>query len=226
MRIRWAAAVAGTGLLLPGILGASADARHAALPAGNLVKNPGGEFPFGGTFVTANIKPAAWKVDAPTKGDKGVQVVRYGPDNRLIAPDVSKAIGGGRSYLVGGYPSKVATASQTISVGKAAPEIDAGRVKTCLSAFLGGSKNSPSSARIDLKYLDQKEAGLGRLRIGPVTRGARLDAGTMKLRKAEGKVPARTRALLVTFTAISGAGLNYGSADNISVTLTKGTCPK
>ncbi len=227
MRVRWAVVLVGAGLVLLGSLAASAGAGRTALPAGNLVKNPGGEFPVGGAFWTAGIQPYVWKVEGLPAGQKGVQVVRYNSsDSRLLELAVSKKIKGGRNYFQGGYPSQVATAFQTISVSKAAPQIKAGGVKACLSAFLGAAKNSPSTARVDLKYLNEAGAVVGKLSVGPVTRGSRLDAGTLLFRAKEGKVPAKTRQLLVTFTAISGEGTNLGAADNISVILTKGACPK
>ncbi len=159
--------------------------------------------------------------------NKGVQVVRYQPNNsNLLDTAVSKSVKGGRNYFQGGYPSKVATAFQTISVSKAASEIGAGKVKACLSAYLGAAKNSPSTARVDLAYLNEAGKAVGKLRVGPVTRGTRLDAGTLLYRAKEGKVPAKTRSLLVTFTATSGPSVNLGAADNISVILTKSACPK
>ncbi len=224
MRYGWG--VVGGGLVLLGILAASAGAGQTALPNGNLVKNPGAEFPVGGAFWTAGIQPYAWEVD-PLTHEKGVQSVRYNStDSRLLGKDVSKKVKGGISYFVGGYPSKVSTAFQTINVSKAGPQISAGGVKACLSAYLGAAKNSPSTARVDLKYLTEAGAVVGKLRVGPVTRGSRLDAGTLLFRGKEGKVPAKTRQLMVTFVAISGPSTNLGAADNISVVLTKGACPK
>ncbi len=228
MRYRSAAVVLAAGLLLVGILATSAGAGQTALPAGNLVKNPGGEFPVGGGSWTSGVQPYAWKFSAVPANQKGVQVVRYkaNGDSSLLATAVSKGIKGGRNYFQGGYPSKVATAFQTISVSKAASEIGAGGVKACLSAYLGAAKNSPSTARVDLAYLNEAGKPVGKLRVGPVTRGTRLDAGTLLYRAKEGKVPAKTRSLLVTFTATSGPSTNLGAADNISVILTKGACPK
>lgn len=227
MRARWTASLAATGLLLMGVLAGSVGARQSALPAGNLVKNPGAEFPLGAkTPWGTPVKPAAWTVEGVGR-DKGVQVVRYGTDPRLMDTALSKEIGGGRNYFHGGYPSSASMAFQTIDVSRAAADFRAGGVKACVSAYLGGSKNTSGSARLDLQFLNATESPLGRVRIPAVTRGARLDAGTMKLRKAEGKVPANTRHLLVTLTTASGGGPdNRGSADNISVVLTKGACPK
>lgn len=219
--------VAAVGLAVAGVLAGSVGARQGALPAGNLVKNAGGEVPFGGDFWTRNILPAVWVQDEEDDDrGKGVQVVRYGKDSRLLDPALSAAIGGGRNFFSGGYPSGIATAYQMIDVSGAAAEIDAGGVKSCLSAYLGGAKNTPTTARVDLQFLGEDGSGLGALRIGPVTRGQRLDVGTLLRRASEAGVPANTRQLKVSFTAESGGGpSNVGYADNISVALVKdGPC--
>jgi hypothetical protein len=216
--------LAAAGLVLVGVLAGSVGAQGSALPVGNLVKNPGGEVPLGGDFWTRNIEPAVWvQVTDEDERGKGVQVVRYGKDSRLLDASLSAAIGGGRNFFSGGYPSRIATAYQMLDVSGAAPEIDAGGVKSCLSAYLGGSKNSPTTARVDLQFLGEDGSVLGALRIGPVTRGQRLDAGTLLRRASEKGVPANTRQLKVSFTAESGGGpSNVGYADNISVAVIKG----
>lgn len=217
-------ALAGAGAVLLAATATAALTVRTALPAGNLVKNPGGEVPFGGDFWTRNIEPAVWvQVTDDDERGKGVQVVLYGKDPRLLDKSLSAAIGGGRNFFSGGYPSRIATAYQMLDVSGAAPEIDAGGVKSCLSAYLGGSKNNPTTARVDLQFLGEDGSVLGSLRIGPVTRGQRLDAGTLLRRASEKGVPANTRQLKVSFTAESGGGpSNVGYADNISVALVKG----
>jgi multidrug efflux pump subunit AcrA (membrane-fusion protein) len=224
--MRWMTAMAAAGMLLAGLVVGSAGGGSTALPPGNLVKNPGGEVPFGGDFWTRGIEPAVWvqATDDDERG-KGVQVVLYGKDPRLLDKKLSAAIGGGRNFFSGGYPSRVATAYQMIAVGGAASDIDGGGVKSCLSAYLGGQERSAVTARVDLQFLSEDGSVLGQLRIGPVTRGQRLDAGTLLFRASEQKVPANTRQLKVSFTAESDGGPNnVGYADNISVALTKGSC--
>jgi hypothetical protein len=227
LNVRSIFVMAAAGLVVVGVLAGSVGAGQAALPAGNLVKNPGGEVPFGGDFWTRNIAPAVWQKenDPADERAQGVQVVRYGKDSRLLESALSAAIGGGRNFFSGGYPSRIATAYQVINVSGAASEIDAGGVKSCLSAHLGGAKDSPTTARVDLQFLGDDESVLGQLSIGPVTRGQRLDAGTLLFRASEQKIPANTRQLKVSFRAESGGGpSNTAYADNISVALTKGNC--
>lgn len=144
MRVRSIVGVAGAGLVVASVVAGSVGAGSAALPAGNLVKNPGAEIPRGAEFSTSNIPPASWTKGDDTEGN-GIQVVRYGPNTTLTSAIptkvVSKEIGGGANYFVGGYPSKVSTAVQMIDVTGAAADVDAGGVKACLSAYLGGAKN-------------------------------------------------------------------------------------
>jgi hypothetical protein len=225
--------VVGIGLLsgAAALVGAAAvGAREAAIPAGNLVQNPGAETNAGGEFFTARVPVNGWTM--VEGADASLQTVRYTPvrngrpsDARLPSADLAKAIGGGRNFFGGWYPSRNAAAFQTIAVGGAAPEIDGGGVKACLSAYLGGSGRSPNATRVTLEFLDEGEARLGQIQAGPVTRGHRRNVTTMLRRIAEGRVPANTRALRVTITMqVTGAPSNYSSADNVSVALTRGAC--
>jgi hypothetical protein len=189
---------------------------------GNLVKNSGAEVPSGGAYITRNVAASAWMQGEADDG-KGMQVVRYGGHPYLADKTVSTAIGGGKNYFIGGYPSRLSTAFQVIDVSGAGADIDAGGVKACLSAYLGGTTTSASSAQIRLTFLDEGQSGLGELRIGPVTRGQRLDKSVLLRRASERAVPRNTRQLRVEFRADSaGSNNNYGSADNISVALIKG----
>jgi hypothetical protein len=229
MRLRWIVMMAALALVLVGVLVGPVGARQTALPAGNLVKNPGGEVPFGGDHWTRNIAPAAWqKEDVPAPDGRvgeGVQVVRYGKNegNGILGTARSASIAGGKNYFSGGYPASISTAYQMIDVSGAAADIDAGGVKACLSAYLGGSLNSPAAARVDLQFLGEDESALGQLRIGPVTRGQRQDQYALLRRASETAVPTNTRRLRVSFTAENPGGVsNLGFGDNISVALVKG----
>jgi hypothetical protein len=212
-------------IMVVSLLAAGAvDARTTSLPNGNVVKNAGGESPFGGDFTTRNIAPNGWE-PADANDGKSVQVVRYGKDSRLLPPTLAAAIGGGKSFFVGGYPSRIAVAEQMVDVAKAAADVDAGGVKACLSGYLGGGRKTDSTARVDLAFLAEDGSSLGQLRIGPVTRGQRRDEGTLLRRATEKAVPSGTRRLRVDIVMQSGGGpSNYGFADNISVALTRGAC--
>jgi hypothetical protein len=232
--LRWIALIVLVGLGVVGVLAGAVGAGESALPAGNLVKNPGGEVPRGAEFPTGNIAPAAWTEGEDTDGS-GVQLVRYGPNTTLTSAVPSKvvstAIGGGASYFVGGYPSKISTAFQMIDVAGAMTDIAAGGVTACLSGYLGGAKQDTGTALVDLEFLGEGDTRLGRLRIGPVTRGQRKSQTMLLRRAAQKPAPNGTLQLRVVLRAQAGRdsannlGPNSGSADNISVALIKsGAC--
>lgn len=211
-----------------GLVDATAvSAKEAAIPAGNLVRNPGGEANVGGPYLTANIAPNGWtKGEGDRDTSPGIQVIRYGAHAYNPDKKVAAAIGGGSSFFAGGYPSRVSKSSQIVDLAAATSEIEAGGLKACLSAYLGGFRTQPGRAQVDVAFLGEDESPIGqRLRVGPVTRGHRRDATTLMRRAAEARVPAGTRKLHVEITAESGGGpTNYGWADNISVALTRGAC--
>ncbi len=74
-------------------------AGSSALPAGNLVKNPGAETPVGGAGQSQPpVYPAAWQpeegvTDPDGRPARPVQSIRYGPHQAVLAPAVSAAIG-------------------------------------------------------------------------------------------------------------------------------------
>jgi hypothetical protein len=225
-KLRMSAVVMMVGLVATGSSVAALD----VLPTGNLVKNPGAEANAGGEFFTNRVPVNSWTM--VEGAEASIQTIRYTPvvngnakDSRLPNQGLAAAIGGGRNFFGGWYPSRVASAFQVLDVSRAATDVDGGGVRACLSAYLGGSKGTPTSARATLEFLGEDDSRLGQIQAGPVTRGHRRDLTTMLRRAAQGVVPANTRALRVTLTMESGGGpSNYSSADNISVALTKGNC--
>jgi hypothetical protein len=178
------------------------------------------------------VFPAAWQseeglTDAKGQPGRPIQVIRYGPHQFVLTPALSKAIGGGRSFFSGGYPGEISSASQTIDVSGAGADIDAGGVKACFSAYLGGGLEGAAAqnptARAALQFLGEDGAARGQLGLGPVTRGHRRNAATLLWRASERAIPAQTRMLKVslTFTGFFASG---AFADNVSVALTKGRC--
>ena len=212
------------GLALVGALVGPVGASQTALPARNLVKNPGGESNNGGANILDNVSPSGW-VTSGGEGKEGIVVLAYGAHGYFPEKTFAASIGGGKSFFAGGYNAPTSMATQTIDVTRAATEIDGGKVRACLSGYLGGVRNFPENARVDLEFLGADEAPLGQLRIGPVTAGQRKNVTTLLRRTGERGVPANTRQLRVTITAVKGGpGPNYGFADNISVGLTQGSC--
>ncbi|HSG14390.1 MAG TPA: hypothetical protein VLA22_11020 [Gaiellaceae bacterium] len=224
------AAVAGVVVALAAA--GSLAAALTAIPAGNLVKNPGAE---GGPGATSTSTPAPttvppsweWQTVPPRQGsDVGFVAARYGSHPYFPSTAVAKAIGGGRNFFWAGYPPQRSTAFQTIDVARAAEEIDGGGVKACLSGYLGSLRKNPdSSIAMALEFLREDGSRLGQLAVAPV-RGATLSETTMLRRAAQGAVPRSTRQLRVVLTGqrpVSGGAI-YGYADNVSVALTRGAC--
>jgi hypothetical protein len=215
-------------LLLP-----AGNAASTVLPSGNLVENPGAESPVGGPTPSSPpiTYPRAWESEQVTdpKGQPGrpVQSIRYGTHQFVLTPALSAAIGGGRSFFSGGYAADLSRASQTIDVSRAAADIDAGGVKACLSAYLGGGLEGAAgqnpSARADLQFLGDGNAPRGQLSIGPVTTGHRKGTATLLWRASERAVPTGTRMLKVSLL-FGGFFASSAMADNVTVALTKGRC--
>jgi hypothetical protein len=226
--------VAGTAML---VLAGSVTAGESALPVGNLVKNPGAETPVGLAVQAPDgtaVNPVGWEneeaKDPTGQPSKPVQSVRYGSHQFVLKPAVSSAIGGGRSFFNGGYPSGITKAFQVIDVSRAAADIDAGGVKACASAYLGGGLEGAgvtnAVARLDVELLGEDDSALGRLALGPVTQGHRKGAAVLLRRASERPVPAGTRKLRALLTLTASYPSNNAMADNISVALVKkdGSC--
>lgn len=219
-RLRWIglAGVAAAALLLAAPLAA----RSGAVPAGNLIQNPG--FEAGASSVDDNtVLPAAWKTSGKPSVWIYVAVATDRPDK-----DVAAKIGGGANFLSGGQPASAlgsgpatATASQAIDVSSAAAEIDAGGVAANLSAFLGGYSAQQDTARVDARFLSAGGAALSSVRIGPVTREQRNNQTTLLKRAAQAAMPKGTRSIDVVITMSSPDSNTkvHGFADNISLTL-------
>jgi hypothetical protein len=190
-------------------LALSAAPARAAVPAGNLVVNPGAE---------AAAPPAlpGWTVTAPFES------VDYGNPGGFpaSAPD------GGLNFFAGGDAAE-SSATQIIDVSQAAAEIDAGTVMATLSALEGGFETQEDYATVTLRYLDASGDTIDLISLAPVTKADRGgdDAVTELLPRSDsGKVPAGTRALRVTIDAVRFAGsYDDGYADNVSVVLSGAT---
>jgi hypothetical protein len=199
----------------------SGSPASAALPAGNLLVNPGAEEgPAADDETTPSPPDFPW---APTEG---FAQVHYGVSTFPSAA-LSASIGGGSAFFAGGRIS-VSTAVQEMNVSGAAPEIDAGGIVVILSGHLGGYLTQTDAAKVEVEFVD----GFGALQgptavIGPVTALDRQDETTLLPRDTAVSVPLGTRKLRLRVTATRGPNgvYNDGYADKLNVSLSADATP-
>ena len=202
-----------------GVVAFGARSSGAAVPAGNLLTNPGAEAGTGSTDSSCGAGGTApgWTASG------GFTVVQYGTSG-YPSTAVSSAIGGGANFFTGGCTASAA-ATQTIDVSAYAAAIDAGHVRLTLSGYLGGYLSQEDNAQVRVDF-SNGDCCSGSVTIGPVTATDRGDQTALLARSAEATVPPGTRALVVNllFTRVTGTD-DDGSADNLSVSLTDTTVP-
>ena len=237
MSLRVLVSAASAALVASVLLATSATAEQTAIPAGNLVQNPGGEIGQGATDNITVVPSRGWEtevspeVTAANAPASGFTQARYGGHDYFPTPAVSAAIGGGRNFIYAGpyrgqHVAHRSVATQTIEVASAAREIDASGVRACLSGYLGGSRNWTQYAIwAEVEFLSEDGSRLGAFRIGPVTAAHRKSMTTLLRRSANRPVPRGTRQLRVVLTGTSTVGgTTYGYVDNLAVGLTTGAC--
>jgi len=233
--LRVLVSAASAALVASVLLATPATAEQTAVPVGNLVQNPGGEIGQAVSTNTGTVPMRGWETEVTPEPPQanapssGFTQARYGTHTYFPKPDVAKAIAGGRNFFFAGPGQHVAhtsTATQTIAVGGAGPDIDAGGVNACLSAYLGGSRNwTQYTIRIELEFLGEEGNRLGQFRIGPVTAAQRGFETTLVRRSGFRGVPRGTRQLRVLMVGTSTVrGPAYGYVDNVAVGLTNGSC--
>ena len=203
------AAVTVCALLVAGPL----QAQPSALPAGNLIQNPGGEADPTANDSNTVIPPQGWTTTGTFTS------IRYGAPDFLTTAFAAQ-IGGGTNFFSGGRNAPLSTATQTIDVSAAAPDIDAGGVQAKLSAYLGGYLSQKDAGMVDATFLSATDTALGTVRVGPVTPADRQSKTTMVLRSATAAVPKGTTKIKVVLTSTRADGTyNDGYMDNISLEL-------
>jgi hypothetical protein len=192
---------------------AAPGSAFGAVPAGNLVQNPGGEAIQGADSETAVVPPPEWGTTS------NFTAVRY-----ATTTFPASAPGGKVNFFAGGPSNASSLAEQVIDVSGAGAEIDAGRVSVRLSALLGGFDTQQDNATVTAELEDEHaDTTLGTLQVGPVTAADRSNATTLVPRSTAVVVPAGTRRIRVTITAtrVGPGSYNDGYADNVAVELTE-----
>src|SRR4051812_46431035 len=135
----------------------------AAVPAGNLIQNPGADEATGETDSNGAAIPQ-W-------GTAGhLSAVKYGAGSGFPTVPDGMSIGGGANFFSGGINDTISIGDQIIDIPGAASEIDAGRVSITLSAYLGGRLTDGDNATVSASFEDlSSDTIFGTLQIGPVT---------------------------------------------------------
>lgn len=185
-------------------------------PAGNLLTNPGADAAAGAGDATTDVAIPGWTTTP------AFTAVAYGASGGF--PDTAEGtrIAGGANFFAGGPQTPSSTARQTVDVGGAATDIDAGRVSARLAADLGGFATNADAATVSATFRDAANAELGTVTVGPVSAVERGGASIFLRRETTAAVPAGTRRVEVTITAVNAGGpLTYNDAyaDNLSLTL-------
>jgi hypothetical protein len=189
----------------------------AAIPAGNLLVNPGAEAGPGATDASAIVAPLGWTVEST------FTAVAYGAPDFPTAADAT-ALGGGANFFAGGPGGATSAATQVVDVSGAAAEIDAGKVAATLGAQLGGYSSQTDRATVTATFLTPENNATGSVTLPPVTATDRNSVTGLIARTASGAVPLGTRKISVRIDATRDAGsYNDGYIDNVSLVL--GTAP-
>ncbi len=145
-------------------------------------------------------------------------VVQYGSP-MLLSTDAYGPQTRGKNYFAGGPNGGKSTATQTIDLSAGAVEIDAGRVRFYLSAFLsnGGNTGSGTESKLTATFLDAAGKTLLEQQIKA---HADLGDGNLLARGGSGFLLPNTRKVrLVLDLTRAAVAFNVAAADNISLVL-------
>jgi len=124
----------------------------------------------------------------------------------------------GLNFFLGGTTN--GAISQRIELSGIDEEVDRAGVDYVLSGWFGGAGAQEDWAALTARFLDNAGAALGSATLGPVTAAERGGVTGMRLRSAEGALPAGTHFVEFTLTNRVVTGQNDASADNLSFVLT------
>jgi hypothetical protein len=124
----------------------------------------------------------------------------------------------------GGGGGGVSTATQTISLLRATPQIARGNVTFNLGGWLGGTDGVADTATVTATFLGASGRSLGTATLDPVTAAMRNDTTEFLPENATGSLPRQTVAVQVVLTVSGTTGATrsdhgQGYADNLSFTI-------
>jgi hypothetical protein len=194
------------------LITASTTAADAALPEGNLLRNPGAEDGPGANNTSTVVAPPEWT----TMGS--FTAVAYGTPNTLGFGQ--RPSDSGANFLAGGEGSELASGYQTIDVAANAQEIDACRVTATARGYFGGLDTQDDRAGADVAFFGEDGGAIDVFQTGYPTAADRNNTSGYLSYEKTARVPAGTRAIRFTVTAQRTDGTyNDGYADNLSLTL-------
>jgi Phosphoesterase family/Putative Ig domain len=184
----------------------------ASTPLGaNLIVNPGAET--GAAGSGSGNPPPSWT----TSGD--FTQILYSTGNGYPTQSSPGPSNRGNAFFGGGYASS-STATQTISIGDLASEIDASKITYNVSGWLGGYANQDDNMKLVATFRSSSGGSLGTAQIGPVLAAERNNETGFLLRSKTAAVPVGTRSIRLVATATRKVGSsNDGYADNLSLEL-------
>jgi len=210
------AVVAATLVLASMLPGVSVRADATDQFGKNLVVNGDAEANVGAANNGQVVKPAGWT----TTGE--FTAVQYGASGGFPDANSPGPKDRGKNDFEGGNVAK-STGTQTISLAKSAAAIKTGAVRFTFSAWLGGFEGQRDNATATVAFEDGSGATLLKATLGPVTPQERNNVTGLLLRETSGAVPKTAAQAVVTIVFTRYEGIyNDGSADNISLVLSKG----
>jgi hypothetical protein len=197
-----------------------------AIPAGNVLLNPGAEAGEAIMSTGEGPQPPAWtRTGSFTQVGYGTATrTAAGAELTLPTREAGDALAGGGAYFSAG-PGEAGRLVQRIDVAASAREIDTGLASAALAGLLGGYGADEDEVRVTATFRDPEGGALSALTLGPVTAAERANATNLLHRSAAGAIPERTRAIDVEIagTRISAPGsaetYTDAYADNLSLTL-------
>jgi hypothetical protein len=193
------------------------------MPDGNFLVNPAAEAGHPADDDSSSPAPPAWTRTG------NFTFVAYGTVAGMFpfpSRRVAEALDAGDAFFAAG-PKGGGSATQTVDLTSASPEIDLGLGTVTLSALLGGYRASGDGPIVEAVFRAPGGRALRRVHIGPVSVDDRAAATNLVPRSAHAAIPPLTRTIAVTMRSTPPSG-SYDDAyfDDVAlVPLTSGAPP-